>query len=258
MNKIAEFRPGTTGLLASVTCAEEAAVALAGRADIIDLKNPSAGALGALDAEVLRAIVQQVGGRVPVSATVGDLVAMVPGELVAAARRVAACGVDYVKIGFFPTATPGACIDALASLARQGTRLIAVMFADLGYEQFSLRHFADAGFAGVMLDTATKGQGSIRRWRTDSALASFVAEGHACGLLTGLAGSLGLADIAPLQALGPDYLGFRGALCAAGQRTAQLDAAALARVRAALDDAVAANASVSVAANGALAGARAA
>ena len=50
----------------------------------------------------------------------------------------------------------------------------------------------------------------------------------------GLAGSLGLADVAPLAELGPDYLGFRGALCGRGGRTAGLDAAAIAEVRAAV------------------------
>ena len=41
-------------------------------------------------------------------------------------------------------------------------------------------------------------------------------------------------DIAPLLALGPEYLGFRGALCAGRQRGAGLDADAMARVRLAI------------------------
>ena len=57
-----------------------------------------------------------------------------------------------------------------------------------------------------------------------------MAEARAAGLLTGLAGSLTTADIPPLAALGPHYLGFRGALCR-GDRTAALDPAAFAAVR---------------------------
>ncbi len=45
-----------TGLLASVTDVEEARLGAAGGADIIDLKNPAAGALGALAPETLRAV----------------------------------------------------------------------------------------------------------------------------------------------------------------------------------------------------------
>ena len=62
-----------TSLLASVTGPDEAAVALAHGADIIDLKDASRGALGALDRDVLRATVAAVGGRRPASAVTGDL-----------------------------------------------------------------------------------------------------------------------------------------------------------------------------------------
>lgn len=225
---------GTTGLLASVTSCAEAAIVLDGGADIIDLKDPTRGALGALDAPVIGAVLRQVGGRVPVSATVGDLVAMEPRQLATAAAQMADNGVDYVKLGFFPSDTTGACIAALAPLAARGIRLIAVLFADLGFAADIPCRCADAGFAGVMIDTARKGGGSLRRWRDDHELGSFVAEACGRGLITGLAGSLTIADIAPLLALAPDYLGFRGALCSVGQRTAGLDPAAFARVRAAL------------------------
>jgi (5-formylfuran-3-yl)methyl phosphate synthase len=52
--------------------------------------------------------------------------------------------------------------------------------------------------------------------------------------MSGLAGSLRLADVAPLLALAPDYLGFRGALCEAG-RTSVIDPERVRAVRAAID-----------------------
>jgi dihydroneopterin aldolase len=61
-----------TLLLASVTGPDEAALALAHGADIIDLKDASKGALGALDPDVVRATVAAIGGRQPVSAVTGD------------------------------------------------------------------------------------------------------------------------------------------------------------------------------------------
>jgi uncharacterized protein (UPF0264 family) len=64
-------------------------------------------------------------------------------------------------------------------------------------------------------------------------LASFVRRARARGLLTGLAGSLRREDVPALLPLGADYLGFRGALCAAG-RAGSLDPMALAAIRAAL------------------------
>ena len=61
-------------LLASVTRPDEAALVLAGGADIIDLKDASRGALGALAPDVLRGTVAAVGGRRPVSAVTGTRV----------------------------------------------------------------------------------------------------------------------------------------------------------------------------------------
>ncbi|HEX6829966.1 MAG TPA: (5-formylfuran-3-yl)methyl phosphate synthase, partial [Methyloceanibacter sp.] len=90
-----------TLFLASVRDEAEAAVALLARADIIDLKEPRRGALGALDLDTTRSIVSLVGGRVAVSATIGDL-PMLPETISTAVLEKAACGLDYVKFGLFP------------------------------------------------------------------------------------------------------------------------------------------------------------
>ena len=58
-----------TAFLASVMSAEEAGLALEGGADVIDLKDPTSGALGALPVAVIRAAVDRIAGRRPVSAT---------------------------------------------------------------------------------------------------------------------------------------------------------------------------------------------
>ncbi len=226
----------TTGMLASVTTCAEAMIALEGGADIIDLKNPALGALGALDDNTIRAVVTAVAGRVPVSATVGDLVEMDIGQIGRAVEQMAATGVDYVKVGFFPSPMSATCLDALSAHARRGIRLVAVLFGDLGHEAFHVPDFAAAGFAGIMLDTAIKSGGSIRGRIADSRLAEFVVAAQASGLLAGLAGSLAITDIAPLIELHPDYLGFRSALCERGIRTGGLDAAAFAHVRSAIRD----------------------
>jgi len=67
-----------------------------------------------------------------------------------------------------------------------------------------------------------------------STLAHFVREARALGLMTGLAGSLEAPDIPRLMVLGPDYLGFRGALTA-GARNAMVDAGKVAQLRRLMD-----------------------
>src|SRR5438128_2176152 len=98
-----------TLLLASVTGIDEAEVAVEGGADIVDLKDPSKGALGGLSVDVVRASVQALAGRRPVSAVTGDL-PMEPDLVSAAARGIAQTGVDYVKVGLFPGPRRRECI----------------------------------------------------------------------------------------------------------------------------------------------------
>ena len=85
-----------------------------------------------------------------------------------------------------------------------------------------------------MLDTARKTGRSLRDALSDADLARFLAAGREQGLMVGLAGALGWSDIAPLAALGPDLLGFRGLLCEGGTRTGALDARRVERVGLAL------------------------
>jgi len=80
-----------TLLLASVTGAGEAEIALAHGADIIDLKDPAQGALGALEPMAVRATLAAIAGRRPVSAVIGDL-PMQPDIIYRAVEDMAAAG----------------------------------------------------------------------------------------------------------------------------------------------------------------------
>ncbi len=149
-----------------------------------------------------------------------------------AVQRIAATGVDFVKLGLFRTDGIDALLDALSPIAAEH-RLIAVLFADRSPRLGIVADLAAAGFSGVMLDTADKASGRLPDLMLDNQLAAFVALAREHRLLCGLAGSLRLDDIEPLLALTPDYLGFRGALCEQG-RTSELSADACARVRGAV------------------------
>lgn len=232
--------PAAPGLLASVTDLHEMELARAGGADIVDLKQPAFGALGAWSTQALTAAVmlwsawgEQLGpaGRPALSATIGDQ-PMVPGLIRAAAERVAGTGVPLVKVGLFVSPHAHECIEALAPLASR-VRLIGVLFADEAPDFAVLAALGRAGFAGVMIDTADKKAGSLTAHLDPLTLGQFVAEARRHGLMTGLAGSLRLEDIPALVGVGADYLGFRGALCEGG-RTGTLDPARLGQVHARL------------------------
>ena len=217
-------------MLASVTGPDEAEIAIAGGADIIDLKDPNSGSLGALPTARIEETVATVAGRRPTSAVTGDL-PMQPDVVARAVAETAATGVDYVKAGLFPGAGQLDVLRALSGPAAK-TRLIGVIFADREPEPERLvAPLAEAGFAGVMLDTADKSGGRLLARAAIPALARFVKLAREHGLSVGLAGGLEEPDVPRLLALAPDFLGFRGALCAAQDRRARIDLDAVAAIR---------------------------
>lgn len=215
--------------LASVTSVEEARIAIMNGAAIIDCKDPSAGALGALPWATVAEIAKLAAGRMPVSATIGDLPPL-PETVVPRVEEMARTGVDIVKIGFFGGGRPEAAIAALAGLDLDGTRLVGLLLADQQPVLDLIPQMAAAGFAGVMLDTARKDGTTLLDHMDAAALTTFVAAAHRAGLFAGLAGSLSRNMVPSLVATGADVLGFRGALTEGPSRTSALSPAKVAEV----------------------------
>ncbi|TIL23520.1 MAG: hypothetical protein E5Y88_23045 [Mesorhizobium sp.] len=218
-----------TRMLGSVTGVDEAEIALSGRVDIIDLKDPKAGALGAVATEIIGQATSFIAGRAPVSAVCGDL-PMEPETIRAKAEEIAATGVDYVKIGFFPSANAVACAEALAPLAAR-TKLIAVLFADLAPDFELLPVFAKHRFYGAMVDTANKANGRLLDHLPPEHIPGFIHRAKSLGLMVGLSGSLEAPDIPRLLPFAPDFLGFRGALCGQSGRAGSISAEAVSQIR---------------------------
>lgn len=219
--------------LASVTGESEARLCAELGADIVDAKNPVQGALGALPGERVRAIRSAVPAEVPVSATIGDPTD--DAESAAhAARFMAAAGADIVKVGFWPMQHQQSVVQRLGALSLARVRLVAVLLVDRGLDLGLLPPLRDAGFAGIMLDTADKRAGALPERLAVDALAEFVNSVQSIGLFAGLAGSLRAVHVPQLLALGPDVIGFRGGLCRDGARTSSIDAEAVRTVREAI------------------------
>lgn len=235
-----------TLFLASVRDTDEAELALAAGADVIDLKEPSRGALGALGPEAIAACMTAVAGGATISATVGDL-PMQPALVRDAVRTTAAAGVDYVKLGLFPDGDAQSCLDLLAGETRRA-RLVLVLFADAMPEFHAVEAAARSGAHGVMLDTMRKGGATLLDHADHRKLAKFVEAARAAGLMVGLAGSLRATHVPDLLRLEPDLLGFRGALCRDGKRGQSLDESACASIRALIPRPAAPSASTGLAA----------
>ncbi|MDI1308091.1 MAG: (5-formylfuran-3-yl)methyl phosphate synthase [Methylotenera sp.] len=224
-----------TQLLISVTTTEEAQIALENGADIIDLKEPSLGALGALPIATIQTIVTYVKNTKNTdikltSATIGDL-PMEPELLLAHVAKLAATGVDIIKIGFFETDDYQPCLERLKSLTQAGVRLMAVFFAEITYPQGLIAAIKHAGFMGIMLDTANKNGLTLLDYYSYKQRVEFAEAILGHDLQFGLAGSLKLQHVTLIKELNPTYIGFRGGVCDDNQRNLALDAARIKAVR---------------------------
>ncbi len=226
----------------SVLRPDEAPIALAGGADIVDVKDPAEGALGAAGPATLRALRAVVTPPAELSAALGDA-PMAPGTFALAAHGAAACGVDYVKIGLLGPCEPQhvlallRAVQAGVAAARPATRVVAVAYADAArvgaFPPLRLPQLArEAGIHGVMLDTCVKDGTTSIAALGESGAAAFLSAARTCGLLPALAGSLGLAEVARAEALGAELVGLRGSACAGG-RLGQVSAERVRALRAA-------------------------
>jgi (5-formylfuran-3-yl)methyl phosphate synthase len=212
-----------TKMLVSVRNVDEALLAAAGGADFIDLKEPRAGALGGLPTITIAAVVaalRQSGSRLPVSATIGDLPMQPLAPVLSQVLAVAACGVDYVKVGIERGLGAEALLHALAT---SGVAVVPVFIADRGVDDAAVQLACQLGFPGVMLDTSDKRAGSLFDVMGVPAMRQFLQQVRAAQALAGLAGALRLQHLPALRELAPDFAGFRSAVCD-GDRTATLDA----------------------------------
>jgi uncharacterized protein (UPF0264 family) len=227
-------------LLVSVVDAGEARLAAAAGADIVDVKNPAEGALGAAPPAVIAAVRAAVPAELPVSAALGDM-PQLPGTAALAALGAARSGATFVKVGLWGASTEADAVDLLR-LVRDGvagvpgTVVVAAAYADarrvahgpLAPERLP-RVARAASVDACLLDTAVKDGRGLLEWLPPDTLAALVDEAHGAGLEVALAGALRLEDLPVLRDTAADIVGVRSAACGDGRRSGPLDAA---RVRA--------------------------
>jgi len=211
-------------LLVSVVDKVEALDGIRGGADILDVKNPKEGSLGANFPRVIREVKSVVPKNLEVSATIGDLPNL-PGTASLAALGAAVSGVDYVKVGLFGVKTSKDATTMMTEVVKAVKaydRCLKTItsgyadFRDVGsvspLELPMVAYKAEAD--GVLIDVKTKnGTDNLFSFLTDEQLRDFVTQAHDCNLLAALAGSLDITDIQMLYSLGADIIGVRGAVC---------------------------------------------
>jgi uncharacterized protein (UPF0264 family) len=225
-------------LLVSVRDASEAAAALEGGADVIDVKDPDKGALGRAHDGVRESVLDVVGERAPVSAALGELadgggpidvarLAFVKYGLADCLRRPASRSRPHAHRPEFDWRW-------LLTQARQRVevgpcRLVVVAYADWRRAEAPppdavFRHAIEQRAAAVLVDTWNKDGSTLLNWLSVGEVERLCGEARSAGVRVALAGSLGPQQIAALKAAIPDWFAVRGAACSGGNRTARIDA----------------------------------
>jgi uncharacterized protein (UPF0264 family) len=224
-------------LLISVAGPADARAALLGGADVIDAKDPRHGALGPVPTHRLAAIRAAVGGARPLSAALGD--AADEDALAGAVAAAAALGVAFVKVGFAGVVSEARArrlaVAAQRAATEVGTRLVLVAYADWRRAESLaparvVAVAANAGAAGVLLDTANKGA-PLFTIESPVSVAAWIVAAHAAGLFAALAGGLSGPEFPLARSLGVDVVGVRGAACVGG-RTGRVSRTRVATLRA--------------------------
>lgn len=216
-------------LLISVANEQEAKEAIEGKADIIDVKNPKEGAMGASFPWIIKNIREMTPPDVEVSCALGDLPNL-PGSISLAALGAAATGVDYIKVGLAQIQAKEDAVFLLSNAVKAAKdfnpaiKVVAASYADSAransINPCLLPEIADEANADIlMIDTAVKDGKNLFNFMTLQQVKSIVEEAHDKGLLTALAGSLEKEHIPQIGKLLADIIGLRGAACTNKDRT---------------------------------------
>ncbi len=218
-----------TGLLVSVRSADEVAAALAGGADLIDVKEPAKGPLAPAEAEVVAAVVSAVKGKVPVSAALGE---WSPNAITDAHWHLE-LKLDYVKWGLANYAPVVGWGEDLLDTRRQlpaGIEMVAVAYADWerakSIPPAELVRFAKRfRFKAFLLDTWGKDGKTLPDFMKPAEVTELVESLKRVGITVAVGGSLRPEHAKQLKAAAPDYYAVRSSACAAGKRDGVIDEA---------------------------------
>ncbi|MHA2297797.1 MAG: (5-formylfuran-3-yl)methyl phosphate synthase [Candidatus Hodarchaeales archaeon] len=193
-----------------------------GVVDIIDIKNPDEGSLGANYPWIIEEIKEKTGNH-RLSTAIGDIKTFQPGTISLAARGVTMLGVDYIKVGvMLPDSEQALQLMQKVVRAVKGynssVSVVAAGYADHaevdGLDVFELPRIGKiAGCDLVMIDTALKNGSSLFDKMSERELKDWSDQARKNGLKTALAGSLKTKHLEQLYRIKPDIIGVRSAVC---------------------------------------------
>lgn len=215
-------------LLVSAINIEEAKEALKGGADILDVKNPKEGSLGASFPWIIKQISDYANNKTVVSTTIGD-VPYKPGTVSLAALGSAVSGSNYVKVGLYGTRNYQEALEVMNAVVKtvkeydDTITVVACGYADAKQIGSVLpedipKVAVNSNSDVAMLDTYQKDGRRLTDFLNKEELSQFTKQTHDYGLEVALAGSVNKKDIQLLEEIDCDIMGVRGCVCTGGDR----------------------------------------
>ncbi len=224
-------------LLVSVRSVDEARAAIAGGADIIDVKEPAAGALGMAAVAVIEAIAAFCNtAGVPCSAALGEL----PERGNDPTKWRLSAHLTWAKVGLAGCRDRPHWPEELRTLLderlHRSTGRIAVAYVDADRASApSLSDVAEQarrlGCVGLLLDTWDKSGGGLLSWVTAAELSVCCTRLRDEGLFVAAAGRLTESDLPAVIEAGASIVAVRSVVCAGGDRSATVTTEKVARFR---------------------------
>lgn len=216
------------GLLVSVRNEAEALTALSAGAEVIDVKEPNHGSLGAADSATIAAVVRSIDGRAIVTAAMGELIDVVgPGPLSKLAP--VPTGVALFKLGLADCARRpnwrAEWRDAISLLRGNGSNSplpVAVVYADWQAASAPrpdeiLDTAVQLHCPALLVDTWSKTNGDLFTHWPATELEAYIDRVRSKGIAVVLAGALAGDSFERAVQLRPDLVAVRGAACVQGR-----------------------------------------
>ena len=187
--------------------------------DIIDLKNPLDGALGAWDTNEIINVVDKY--NVVLSATLGNVyeVRKIEEKL----NIFDEIGLHYIKVGLFEDSIEK--LLEILSLFKENsfkTTLVPVLFAEnkklIEFTYNNLDVFINSKIEVLLFDTLNKKSLSIVKLLTYNFIKNIIIKCECLNIKVGLAGKIKINDLYSLLLLKPYLIGLRSAVCESFKR----------------------------------------
>ena len=222
-----------TNLLISLRKIDELSEEIINEADIIDLKDPLNGSIGAWDLQDIKKVIFRFKNQIQISATLGDI--FINQKFLIKLKQFDKLNLDYIKFGLLSMNIKN-LFDKIKFLEERKfkTKLVCVVFVDIS-DHFNLVYkkldlFESCGIKYMMLDTYNKNNGDLLSFCNISNLDKFISKCKKFDINIGLAGSLKESHIPLMMKLKPNILGFRSAICKFNKRMSEVDIGKLKKI----------------------------